>query len=60
MAQRESIMDLINRLGVEKPDPRLRMDPYNYPSGAPDVVAQFGAGLQDMGQRLESTLQAED
>tara|TARA_R100000008_G_scaffold22306_1_gene11816 strand:- start:1127 stop:2875 length:1749 start_codon:yes stop_codon:yes gene_type:complete len=36
------------------------MDPYNYPSGAPDVVAQFGAGLQDMGQRLESTLQAED
>ena len=60
MAQRESIMDLINRLGVEKPDPRLRMDPYNYPSGAPDVVAQFGSGLQDMGQRLESTLQAED
>jgi hypothetical protein len=60
MAQRESIMDLINRLGVEKPDPRLRMDPYNYPSGAPDVVAQFGAGLQGMGQRLESTLQAED
>jgi len=60
MAQRESIMDLINRLGVEKPDPRLRMDPYNYPSGAPDVVAQFGSGLQSMGQRLESTLQAED
>ena len=52
MAQRESIMDLINRLGVEKPDPRLRMDPYNYPSGAPDV----GAGLQEMGQRLENKL----
>jgi len=60
MAQRESIMDLINRLGVEKSDPRLRMDPYNYPSGAPDVVAQFGSGLQGMGQRLESSLQAED
>ena len=60
MAQRESITDLINRLGVEKPDPRLRMDPYAYPSEGPDVVAQFGAGLQSMGQRLESSLQAEN
>ena len=60
MAQRESITDLINRLGVEKPDPRLRMDPYTYPSEGPDVVAQFGAGLQSMGQRLESSLQAEN
>ena len=60
MAQRESITDLINRLGVEKPDPRLRTDPYTYPSEGPDVVAQFGAGLQSMGQRLESSLQAEN
>jgi hypothetical protein len=61
MAQRESIMDLINRLGVEKPDPRLRMDPYNYPvPWSEGTVAQFGGALQDMGQRLESSLQAED
>ena len=34
--------------------------PYDYPAGAPDLMAQLGAGLEGAGQTLESSLQAEN
>ncbi len=34
--------------------------PYDYPAGAPDLMAQLGAGLEGAGQKLESSLQAEN
>ena len=34
--------------------------PYDYPTGAPDLMSQLGAKLEGAGQKLESSLQAEN
>jgi len=36
-----------------------RLNPYDYPAGAPDVVAEAGQQLEGLGQQLEGSLEGE-
>tara|TARA_R110000851_G_scaffold10668_1_gene38222 strand:- start:159 stop:1676 length:1518 start_codon:yes stop_codon:yes gene_type:complete len=36
-----------------------RLNPYEYPAGAPDVVAETGQQLEGLGQQIEGSLQGE-